>query len=99
MHFCKSARPRAAIAALVAVMLAGEASALENASTHAALEFTDSMHGYVFPAGLYVRLDVLEYRSTRYNNQYGHRATANFGPSLEPFGVPPGTPEPAARCT
>lgn len=90
MHIWKTVRPCAAMAALVAS--SGPAMALENASTHAALGFSDSLSGTVFPAGFYVRLDVLEYRSTRFNDQDGNRATANFGPSLVPFGVPPGTP-------
>ena len=68
------------------------ANALENASTHAPLGFTDSLHGGPIPNGFYVRLDVLEYRSTRFNDQNGDRAQASFGAALAAFGVPPGTP-------
>ncbi|SEB16085.1 transporter [Variovorax sp. YR216] len=90
MQAWKFARPCVAAAALAAC--AGAAWALEKAATHAALGFTDSLHGAVFDPGFYVRLDLLEYRTTRYNDQDGNRAYANFGPSLAPYGVPPGTP-------
>jgi hypothetical protein len=68
------------------------ACAVENETTHAALGFTDSLHGALLDPGFYIRSDTLSYRSTDLKDGNGNSATAHFGAVLAPFGVPPGTP-------